>query len=281
MATSTSIQTILEGPPEALSGLGSVSTQVQASQSTETVSTVTVELSRVDESRSSTQANTLSTASTTDYFDPYGHTYTSVVVSGTVTTTEVFYTRVATTTITGLLTFTLLSTTIPYATTVVYDPNYPPNYYNGRMCQYYGQFCPPSTTNPPTGLIGSLYAAESSAELAECISTFPLSSATAETTWTVTEVDFLPPTAEWTTVTKVESKEPWQRVGCCGACELTYSNVEVYYFPPTEWNGASCVPWSGDTVDPALPTALGNGTSGGRTHQLQGSTLVNADGYTL
>lgn len=176
---------------------------------------------------------------------------------------------------------------------------------NGNRCQYYGIGCPPTGSFTATDLYQSLYVSNEEASIQECSRTIISSQALAkssEYTFTETVVgpstiyegfnsygslqsSVIPYTTSYvTTFTSWVSRPAYEQFGCCGQCALTYSSVDVYYFP--EPGKSSCI------YDPAFSNLLSLQTQTapitarklmGRAQSLSsnGSTLVNSNGFTL
>ena len=199
-------------------------------------------------------------------------------------------------------TFSAISSILTATITTIYDAGGKPataDALNGNRCQYNGIGCP-STTYLGPGAVGSLSALELAAQrslsVAACEKTINMTEATAEsyisiytrtlfaaakTTYTDASGSLHTGTYQgsktgYTVITSMASRRPEERVGCCGVCYLTYSNVDVHYFPPPEFPaGSSCVP---NTWRTSTTMAARNSSQVPGRHA---TTFVNSDGYTL
>ena len=209
------------------------------------------------------------TTSTTSSYDPYAY--------DPATDTDTPYTS----TLARTFTFSAIGSILTATVTTIYYAGAKPataDALNGNRCQYFGIGCPSSTYLGP-GAVGSLSAAELAAQqslsVQECEKTIDLQQATAEsytTTFTSTiwhetvtlRTDesgstylgtFHDSATGYSVITSVATRLPEDRVGCCGACYLTYSNVDVLYFPPSDSPpGSNCVQSTGGSAQPVPST---------------------------
>ena len=192
----------------------------------------------------------------------------------------------------NVYTYPYLSTTMTETITAPENPNtqVPLDGYQCVANGGNGEGCPGTDIG-----FGPLGPQEISASIAACLATYNASgSSTVWQTATYNEVVTMSTglsTSSWTSLLN-----PQAAASCCGACELDFFSVEVFFFPPAGAN-SSCIPSAMPSTAPPSPISsaaarmkkreLGGGREAhpkvlqGRVHSEIGGSIAVDNGFTL